>query len=194
MGRIYDGIDQRLATWLEGQPVFFVGTAPLSAEGHINVSPKGNRKELAVLGQYEVAYLDQTGSGIETVAHLGENGRIIVMACAFSGPPRIVRIHGRGEAVTPGNPGWDELASKLEAKGADSSATGVRCIIRIAVERVADSCGYGVPLMSFERHRDALDKSADRKGLDGIAAYQQEKNTHSIDGLPGLPARAPAVH
>jgi hypothetical protein len=186
MGRIHDAIDERLTAWLEAQPVFFVATAPLAADGHVNVSPKGNRHELAVLGPKTVAYLDQTGSGAETLAHLRENGRIVLMACAFTGPPRIVRLHGEGRAVVPGDGSWPGLASQLAARGADPGGPGARSIIKVEVDRVADSCGYGVPLMAFEDHRDMMNDWSARKGPQGIAAYQAEKNRSSIDGLPAL--------
>jgi hypothetical protein len=186
MARTYEHIDERLAAWLEAQPVFFVGTAPLAAGGHVNVSPKGNRHELAVLGPHAVAYLEQTGSGAETIAHLRENGRVVLMACAFTGPPRIVRLHGRGRAVTPGDGDWDDLAARLVAKGADPAGPGVRSIIQIDVARVAGSCGYGVPLMVFEAHRDTMDEWPARKGPGGVATYQAEQNASSIDGLPAL--------
>jgi Pyridoxamine 5'-phosphate oxidase len=186
MGRIHDAIDEPLTAWLEAQPVFFVATSPLAADGHINVSPKGNRHELAVLGPKTVAYLDQTGSGAETVAHLRENGRIVVMACAFSGPPRIVRLHGQGRVVVPADGAWPGLSAQLAARGADPAGPGARCIIQVEVNRVADSCGYGVPLMAFEHHRDVMNEWSARKGPQGIAAYQAEKNRSSIDGLPAL--------
>jgi hypothetical protein len=183
---VHDGIDQRLADWLEAQPVFFVGTAPLDASGHVNLSPKGNRNEFAVTGPLTVAYLEQTGSGAETIAHLRENGRIVIMACAFDGPPRIVRLHGRGRAVRPGTPEWPELAAGLAARGCDPDGDGVRSIVVVDVERVADSCGFGVPLLSFDGHRTAMEDWSGRKGRDGIAAYQDEKNRISLDGLPAL--------
>jgi hypothetical protein len=164
------------------QPVFFVSTAPLDPNGSINCSPKGNRQEFAVLGERRVAYLDQTGSGIETVAHLQENGRIVVMFCAFSGPPRIVRLHGTGQVVPKDAPGFAELAKGFPG----GEGTGVRSVILIDVNRVSDSCGFGVPLMSFDRHRPTLEQWADRKGPDGIRAYWTEKNACSVDGIPGL--------
>ena len=186
MGRVYEGIDDRLAAWLETQPVFFVATAPLAETGHVNVSPKGNRNELFVLGPEAVAYLDQTGSGAETIAHLRENGRIVLMACAFSGPPRIVRVHGRGRVVVPTDDGWGELAATIEQRGGNPAGVGVRSIIAIDVTRVADSCGYGVPLLSFEGHRDTMDSWSARKGRSGIATYQAQHNHRSIDDLPAL--------
>ena len=189
MGRAYEGVDTRLAEWLQAQPVFFVGTAPSGSAGHVNVSPKGNRGELAVVSPSTVAYLDQTGSGAETIAHLRENGRLVIMACAFSGPPRIVRLHGRGRAVFPGDGEWAGLAEWVRSAGGDPDGVGTRSIVVLEVERVADSCGYGVPLMAFEGHRTRMDEWASRKGADGIARYQADKNASSIDGLPALGLR-----
>ncbi len=183
MGRVYDEISDRLAGFIEAQPVFFVASAPLAVDGLVNCSPKGNRGELAVVGPTRVAYLEQTGSGIETVAHLAENGRIVLMLCAFSGPPRIVRLHGRGVAHPAGSTAFAALADRFPGAG----AVGVRAIVDIAVERVADSCGYGVPLMDFAGHRTTMERWSARKGIDGIAAYQAETNARSLDGLPGLP-------
>lgn len=183
MGRTYDVIDERLRRFLEAQPVFFVATAPLGVEGHVNCSPKSNNDELAVLGASEVAYLDRTGSGIETVAHLRENGRIVLMFCAFSGPPRIVRLHGSGTVVTSDEAGFEELATRFRAQ----SVIGSRSAVRVAVSRIADSCGYGVPLMDFAGHRPQADAWHARKGEDGVRAYWAEKNAASLDGLAGVP-------
>ncbi|HWD51573.1 MAG TPA: pyridoxamine 5'-phosphate oxidase family protein [Acidimicrobiales bacterium] len=182
MGRIYEGIDEPLSEWLVAQPVFFVSTAPLDADGSVNCSPKGNRGEFAVLGDRRVAYLDQTGSGVETIAHLQENGRIVIMFCAFAGPPRIVRLHGRGRVVSTGDPDFTDLAVRFPG----GAGVGVRSIIDVDVRRVADSCGYGVPVMSFEGHRPTMDQWSSRKGREGVKAYRDEKNDASIDGIPGL--------
>ncbi|MHB1584146.1 MAG: pyridoxamine 5'-phosphate oxidase family protein [Acidimicrobiales bacterium] len=180
MGKTYDGISQRLAEFLERQPVFFVATAPLDGAGHVNCSPKGNDGCFAVVDEHTVAYQDLTGSGIETVAHLKENGRIVVMFCAFSGPPRIVRLHGRGEVVAAGHPAAAALSTRFPERA------GTRAVIRVDVDRVSDSCGYGVPLMDFVGHRDNLDHWAAQRGDDGLEAYRAEKNARSLDGLPGL--------
>lgn len=184
MGRTYDLIDTRMADWMKSQPVFFVATAPLSPGGHVNCSPKRNRDEFVVLDDRRVAYLDQTGSGVETIAHLAENGRIVVMFCSFDGPPRIVRVHGRGRSVRPGRPGWDVLADRFPGAG----GTGVRAIVVVEADRISDSCGYGVPLMQFEQHRQTMDEWAERKGPEGVADYWSEKNSTSLDGLPGVSA------
>jgi hypothetical protein len=183
MAKLFEFIDEGLAKWLVDQPVFFVSTAPLDTEGLINCSPKGNRSEFVVLGQRAVAYLDQTGSGVETIAHLRENGRIVLMFCAFSGPPRIVRLHGMGRTVLVDSSEFAELAAQFPG----GPGVGVRSIIVVDVSRIADSCGYGVPLMSFERHRPTLDQWSSRKGPEGIREYWKEKNGSSIDDLPGLP-------
>src|SRR5436305_9667058 len=149
MGKIYSEIDAKLAAWIEQQHLFFVGSAPLAAEGHVNVSPKGDLRWFRILGPHEVAYLDFVGSGAETIAHARENGRIVVMFCAFEGPPKIVRLYGRASVVLPDEPSFAALAARF-----DPPEHAVRSVIRIEVERIADSCGYGVPLMRFDARRD----------------------------------------
>jgi hypothetical protein len=180
MGRQHDRIDHHLAAFITSQPVFFVATAPLAADGHVNLSPKGLDGTFTVVDDHTVAYLDLTGSGVETIAHLRENGRIVVMFCSFEGPPRIVRLHGTGRVTVAADPGFAELAAPFKG------FPGARAVITVAVERIADSCGYAVPLMRFEGERDRLIDWAERKGPDGLTAYQAEKNATSIDGLPGL--------
>lgn len=181
MGRTYQEIDDRLAKFILAQPVFFVATAPSGSDGHINCSPKGNQDSLAILGEREVAYRDLTGSGIETVAHLQDNGRVVLMFCAFEGPPRIVRLHGHGEVLTVKDPRFDELMTRF------TPHESTRVIIRIDVMRISDSCGYGVPIMNFERHRDNIDRWVESKGgRSGVERYQAERNAESLDGLPGL--------
>lgn len=182
MGRTYDLIDERLAAWLESQPVFFVATAPLAGDGHINCSPKGNRREFKVVSERSVAYLDQTGSGVETIAHLRENGRIVVMFCAFEGSPRIVRLHGTGTAV----PAWDGRFAELAAPFDRGPDVGARSVITVEINRISDSCGFAVPLMDMVGVRPTLDEWAERKGPDGIARYWADKNAESLDGLPGM--------
>jgi hypothetical protein len=182
VGKTFELIDDGLAQWLVAQPIFFVSTAPLAAAGLLNCSPKGNRQEFAVLDPYNVAYLDQTGSGVETIAHLRENGRIVIMFCAFSGPPRIVRLHGEGRAVLKDSTEFESLASNFPS----ASGVGVRSIILVAVRRVAHSCGYGVPLMNFDDHRPTMDQWAKRKGVGGIRDYWSVKNRRSIDDLEGF--------
>lgn len=193
MGDVLDGIDDHLARWIAAQPMFFVGTAPLAQDGRVNVSPKGPIGTLKVLGPHRVAYLDYYGSGAETVAHLRENGRIVVMLCAFQGPPRIVRLHGTGAATFTGDDGFDEL---LAACAFDRELTGVeearRAIVTVDVERVSKSCGYGVPLMEQVGEREHFDLSKRKRlrtmGSDELVAFQAERNARSIDGLPAVPA------
>jgi hypothetical protein len=168
-----------LAQWWREQAVFFVATAPAGGGGHVNLSPKGY-DTLRVLGPQRVAYLDLTGSGVETIAHLRENGRITLMACAFAGNPRISRIYGRGTVHAFGTPGFDALAPDFPA------LPGRRSIIEVDVERVTTSCGYAVPLMDLVDDRDRLKAWAEKKGDDGVVAYWASKNRESIDGLPGL--------
>ena len=180
MGRTLDALDDRLTGWIERQPMFFVASAPLGAEGHVNLSPKG-LDTFRVLDPATVAYLDLTGSGAETIAHLRENGRITVMFCAFAGPPQILRLFGRGRAVLPADPDFEELAERFE------DLPGVRSVIVVDVERVTTSCGYAVPRMELVGDRDKLVKWAERKGPEGLERYRAEKNAASIDGLPALP-------
>ena len=196
MGKIFDDIDDQLESWIARQSMFFVGTAPLDADGRVNVSPKGPIETLRVLGSTTVAYLDFVGSGAETIAHVRENGRIVIMLCAFEGPPRILRLHGRAEVV----PASDErFGGLVEMCGFAEPETpeARRAIVLVEVLRVADSCGYGVPLMKHEGDRPHLALSAAKKvrvgGPDALLDYQREKNSVSIDGLPAvdLPLRVP---
>lgn len=181
MSKTFDGIDEKLGRFLADQPVFFVATAPGGSEGHINVSPKGMADTFRILGPRSVAYLDFIGSGIETVAHLRDNGRIVIMFCAFSGAPRIVRLHGRGRAILPGDADWEELAARFPPRH------GARSIVTVDLDRVSDSCGFGVPFMTYDGERTQLTEWADRKTEGELAEYRMKKNSSSIDGLPGLP-------
>ncbi|UCF47186.1 MAG: pyridoxamine 5'-phosphate oxidase family protein [Myxococcales bacterium] len=180
MAKTFEGIDPKLRAFIDRQKMFFVATAPLTPDGHVNLSPKGLGGTFAVLDERTIAYLDLTGSGVETIAHLRENGRICVMFCAFEGPPRIVRVHGTGDVVEPS----DEEFESLRAHFDDYPA--VRSIIRVRASRISDSCGYGVPLYDYEGERDQLQRWADRKGDDGIVQYQRDNNAESLDGLPSL--------
>ena len=182
MGRMLDSITPEIAAFIAEQHLFFVATAPTGRDGHVNVSPKG-LDTFAVVDEHTVAWLDLTGSGIETVAHLRDNGRITVMFCAFEGKPNIIRLYGSGDAVPVDHPDAEALLASFPPR------TGARTVVRVAVEQVSTSCGYAVPFMSFVGERPTLDEWADRRGVDGIATYQAEKNATSIDGLPGLPAR-----
>lgn len=180
MGKTFDAIDSKLREFIEAQKLFFVATAPSTPDGHLNLSPKGLQGTLAVLDPRTIAYLDLTGSGVETIAHLRENGRICVMFCAFDGPPRIVRIHGKGDVIEPRDEEFRELRDRFD------DYPGVRSIIRVRAQRISDSCGYGVPRFDYKAERDQLQRWAERKGEEGIAQYQREHNAESIDGLPGL--------
>jgi hypothetical protein len=177
MGNVFDGLDEGLKAFIAAQHMFFVATAPLSAGGHLNVSPKG-LDTFRVLGPKQVAYLDLTGSGVETVGHLRENGRITLMFCAFGGAPRILRLYGKGQAVEPGDEGWADLI------GLFPDYPGVRSVVLVDLERIADSCGYGVPMFEFAGERKQLTAYAERKGPQGMEAYKRKKNRESIDGLP----------
>jgi hypothetical protein len=183
MGDTYPTIDGQMAAFLTAQHIFFVGTAPLAADGHVNLSPKGH-DTFRVVDPYTVAYLDLTGSGIETVAHLRENGRIVFCFCAFEGPPRIVRLHGRGEVLEPTATDFAKLRPLFPAE-----LDGVRSIVRVELRRIADSCGYAVPLMRYEGDRRQLIAWTAKKGPEGVAGYQATRNRRSLDGLPGLKPR-----
>lgn len=179
MGKLYDHITETLKEWIEKQKIFFVSTAPLSSDGHINCSPKG-LDSFRVLDDNTVAYQDLTGSGVETIAHLKENGRIVIMFCAFDGPPKIVRIYGEGTVIEREHPEFQALHQLFPER------LGVRAYIKIRATRISDSCGYAVPLYEFEEDRDVLDKYAANKGEDGLEEYRKNKNAESIDGLKGL--------
>ena len=189
MGKEFDGIDERLERWIAAQPVFFVGTAPLDADGHVNVSPKGPVGALQVLGPRTVAYLDLLGSGAETIAHVRENARIVIMLCAFEGPPRVVRLHGRGEVVVASDPGFEGLLRAYDFPQPTVPET-CRAIVTVELDRIADSCGYGVPLMSYQGGREHLDLWAAKKvrvgGPEALLEYEQKHNSVSIDGLPAV--------
>lgn len=194
MGKIFDEIDEQLERWIFRQSMFFVGSAPLDGDGHVNVSPKGPIDTLKVLTPTSVAYLDMIGSGAETIAHVRENGRIVIMLCAFEGPPRIVRLHGQGEVVPASDDRFSELM-ELCGFAQPSIPEARRAIVLVEVARVADSCGYGVPLMKHEGDRPHMPLWAAKKvrvgGADALLDYQREKNAVSIDGLPAvdLPVR-----
>ena len=179
MGRTIESISPPLREWIERQPMFFVATAPSGEDGHVNLSPKG-LDTFRVLDERTVAYLDLTGSGAETIAHLRQNGRITLMFCAFEGQPRIFRLYGTGEVLRPGDAGYAALA------GLFPQLPGVRSIIKVTAERLSTSCGFAVPLMTKVADRDVLVDWAEKKGLDGIEEYWAEKNAVSIDGLPAL--------
>lgn len=179
MSKIYEAITPELRAWVAQQHMFFVSTAPLAANGLVNCSPKG-MDSFRVLGPHEVAYLDLTGSGVETIAHLRENGRIVFMFCAFAGPPKIVRFHGRGEVVTPDAAAWPTLRAHFP------DLPGARAVIRAQIARVSDSCGFAVPRLDFVEDRDTLARYHQSKGDAGLRDYRNEVNLHSLDGLPAL--------
>jgi hypothetical protein len=185
VAKVYDGIDADMAAWIARQPLFFVATAPLAADGLVNLSPKGETGTFRVVDDHTFAYLDLTGSGIETVAHLRENGRVCVMFCAFDGKPKIVRLHGAGRVVTAGDPGFEEALAGF-GEAARSRRAYLRAVVVVDVARVADACGYGVPRMDLVEDRPTLDAVWGSRDDDRIAAYQAQKNAASLDGLPGL--------
>lgn len=177
MGKFFDSIQPHHIEFIAQQRLFFVATAPLDASGHVNLSPKGH-DSFRVLTPGRVAYLDTTGSGNETSAHIEENGRITFMFCAFEGPPNILRLYGKGYTILPGAEGWDELIALFPELPA------IRQIIVADIHKVQTSCGFGVPLYEYVGERDHAAKWAERKGPEGLEAYRAEKNLQSIDGLP----------
>lgn len=179
MASVVEAITPDLRAWIERQPMFFVATAPSGRDGHVNVSPKG-LDTLRVLDERTVAYLDLTGSGVETIAHLRDNGRITIMLCAFDGKPRIVRLHGHGTVLRPDDDGFAELA------GLFPTLPGTRSVIRVDCERISTSCGFAVPLMTYESNRNELVTWAERRGEQGIETYWAKKNATSVDDLPAL--------
>ncbi|GAB2683105.1 pyridoxamine 5'-phosphate oxidase family protein [Thalassiella azotivora] len=185
MGKVLDGIDDTLGRWIEAQPVWFVATAPLGADGHVNVSARGGGC-LSVLGPRRVGWVDLTGSGVETIAHLRENGRVCVMFTSFDRRPRVVRLHGQGQVHLPGTAEFTDVAARHPANVA------TRAVVTVEVERVSEACGYGTPVMDVvTQDRDLLRLHAVKKGPDGMDAYRAQKNARSIDGLPGLDVAGP---
>ncbi|MEU9887080.1 pyridoxamine 5'-phosphate oxidase family protein [Sphaerisporangium sp. NPDC051011] len=181
MAKVHETLNERLRAFIAEQPVYFVATAPEQG-GHVNVSPKGYADTFAVLDDTTVAYLDLDGSGVETIAHIRDNGRVTIMFAAFSGPPNIVRLYGRGRVVTPGD---EEFPGLLKLFGPHP---GVRSVIVVECDRISDSCGFAVPFMSFDEDRTLLDEWAHRKDVQQKRAYRAKHNRESIDGLPALSA------
>lgn len=179
MGKLHETITSELAEWIARQRVYFFATAPLAPDGHINLSPKGG-DTFRVVGPLEAVHQDLTGSGAETAAHLRENGRLVVMFCAFEGPPKIVRLHGRGTLVEPGDPDYPGLEALFPRRA------GTRAFVRLAVTRVSDSCGQAVPFLDYRGPRETLDKWAEAQGAERLAAYRAAKNRRSVDGLPAF--------
>jgi hypothetical protein len=188
MAKLFEEIDDKIRAFIEAQTMFFVATAPSGDGGHVNVSPKGGSNLFRVTGPLGFAYVDLMGSGIETVAHLRENGRIAVMFCAFEGPPKIVRLHGRGVPIQQNDAGFAEALRAFDIT--DEQRLAVRSVIEVSVERVSDSCGFVVPRMSYEGERDQLYRYADnrlrKEGPDAVRAYVSVNNAESVDGLEGL--------
>lgn len=179
MGTTRSTMDDAAQRFIEAQHIFFVASAPLDAAGHVNISPKG-LDSFRILGPNTVAYLDFNGSGVETIAHLKENGRIVLMFCAFQGPPNIYRLYGHGRVVEQHEPEFAALAQNFPAH------ENARSIILVEVDRVTDSCGYGVPLFQYEGERPQLELWAHKRGAEGLRAYREQKNRQSIDGLAGI--------
>jgi hypothetical protein len=177
MGKLFTALLPEHEDFIAKQRVFFVGTATLSAEGHLNISPKGY-DSLRLLSPNQVAYLDLTGSGNETSAHIEENGRITIMFCAFDGPPNIIRLYGKGKVVLPESPEWEALHALF------APIPGTRQIIVVDFDQVQTSCGFSVPFMTYDRERDTLERWAVQKGEEGLKQYREEKNSRSLDGLP----------
>lgn len=187
MGKTFERIDDRLRAFITAQPVFFTATAPLDADGHVNLSPKGLAGSFAVLDDMTVAYLDLGGSGAETIAHLRENGRVTLMWCAFADPPRVVRVHGRGEPVFRDDPRWPGLLAHF---GEDfRRRTDLRAVIVVHARRISDACGYAVPYLEVKSERTLHTDFFGRKDEAEFAAYCAKKDhiATSLDGLPAVP-------
>jgi hypothetical protein len=181
MGKIYESIDEKLKQWLLAQKIFFVATAPLAEEGHVNCSPKDG-ESFRIIDKRTAVYLDLTGSGVETIAHVKENERIVLMFCAFTGAPKIVRLHGRGEIIEAKHAEFEQLRTLF------CSRTGIRSFIKVHLTRISDSCGYGVPLYDFRGHRSQLEAWAEHQGEESLVEYRLKHNIRSIDQLEGVGA------
>lgn len=179
MGKIYERLDDKLIKFITAQKMYFVGSAPLQSDGHVNLSPKGY-DSLVVLDDMTVAYLDIGGSGIETHAHILENERVTLMFCAFEGKANILRLYGRGEVFDFDHPEYPEYLKLFPDYGK------VRAIIKINLTRIQDSCGWGVPFYEFKGERDQLKRSENHRTYDEWVEHRYNTNSHSIDGLPGL--------
>ena len=177
MGKLYESIAPEHEAFIRQQSIFFVASAPVAADGHVNVSPKG-LDTFRVLDPHSVMYLDLTGSGNETAAHLDQNGRLTLMFCAFEGSPKILRLYCRGRVVTRASAEWAERIAAFPA------IPGVRQVIVADVYEVQTSCGFGVPLLSVVGARDQLTRWAEAKGGDALVEYRRTRNATSLDGLP----------
>ena len=194
MGRIFARLDEDLIDWIGKQHMFFVATAPSGDGGHVNVSPKGGSNLFQVTGSHGFAYVDLMGSGIETIAHLRENGRIVVMFAAFDGPPKILRLHGRGSVTQQRDEAFEARLAAFDVS--EEQLRAVRSVISVEVTRISDSCGFVVPRMVYEEERDQLYRYADnrirKRGPDAVREYVTAKNAESLDGLTGLDPLVPA--
>jgi hypothetical protein len=179
MGKVRTQIDEAAREFIAKQKIFFVASAPLCAEGHVNLSPKG-LDTFRILGPTTAAYLDFNGSGVETIAHLKENGRIVLMFCAFQGPPDIFRLYGHGRVIEAHEAEFAELVANF------CDCENARSVIVVEITRVQDSCGYGVPLFQYEGERTQLQAWARKRGAEGLKEYRAGKNRRSIDGLAGV--------
>ncbi len=179
MSKQFEHLDESLKDWIAAQKIFFVASAPLSAYGHVNCSPKGG-DTFRIIDPHTIAYQDLTGSGIETLAHLRENKRIVIMFCAFDSEPRILRLHGQGEAISSEHPDFEKLTQFFPQHN------GTRSFIRVTLTRISDSCGFAAPIYEFKNHRNTLDEWAKTKGTKHLDDYRKKNNLESIDGLPGL--------
>jgi len=177
MGKFHEKISDEHKAFIEKQHIFFVATAPLSSEGHVNLSPKG-LDCFKVLSSNRVAYMDLISSGNETSAHTMENGRITFMFCSFEKVPNILRLYGKGQTVLPGDAEWNELADQL------TIYPSTRQIIIAEITKVQTSCGFGVPLFQYTGERDIHFEWADKKGSEGLKQYIEKNNLVSLDGLP----------
>ncbi|MEM8717230.1 MAG: pyridoxamine 5'-phosphate oxidase family protein [Cyanobacteria bacterium P01_G01_bin.4] len=176
MAKQYAQLTPSLQAFIAQQHMFFTGSAPLSAEGRVNVSPKGI-DTFRCLSPTQVAYLDLTGSGNETAAHIKDNGRLTIVMCSFVGKPTILRLYGKGRIVRSQDPDWESLYAHFD------SLPGERQIVVLDIELVQTSCGFGVPKYDFKEHRNELVQWAERKGEAGLADYRRKKNSRSLDGL-----------
>jgi hypothetical protein len=179
MGKLFTTLDDSLIDFIRAQRMFFVATAPSGAEGHVNLSPKG-LDCLRILSPTSVGYVDFIGSGAETIAHLRNNCRIVIMFCAFEGPPKIIRLHGKGRVIEKADSEFNAIAEAFP------TFPMTRAIIHVDITRIADSCGYAVPVYEFKNDRTQLVDWVDRKGPDAVDEYQRSHNAKSIDGLPAL--------
>jgi hypothetical protein len=183
VGKVFERLDDRWRRFIAAQPMYFVATAPTGPDGHVNVSPKGYADTFAVLGDTTVAYLDLDGSGVETIAHLRQNGRVTIMFCSFGRTAKILRLYGRGRVVVPADPGWARLLARF------GPHPGVRSVIVVELDLIADSCGYSVPTMTDAADRDLLDRWSRRPDTLARREARADDHRHSIDQLPALAPR-----